>query len=39
VILEKDLEKLISEIESAAIEDRPELIEKALDQIESNDSN
>jgi UDP-N-acetylmuramyl tripeptide synthase len=39
VILEKDLEKLISDIESAVIEDRPELIEKALDQIESNDSN
>ncbi|MDR9363593.1 MAG: hypothetical protein RI590_05720 [Microbacteriaceae bacterium] len=38
VILEKEFEQLISEIESAGIEERPALIEKALDEIESNDS-
>lgn len=38
MILEKDLQHAISEIESAAIEDKPALIEQVLDQIESNDS-
>lgn len=37
--MEKEFEQLISEIESAAIEDRPGLIEQALGEIESNDSN
>lgn len=39
MILEKEFEQLITEIESAPIEERPALIETALDQIESNDSN
>ncbi len=36
--MEKEFEQLVSEIEASPIEGRPDLIEKALDQIESNDS-
>ncbi len=36
--MEKEFEQLVSEIEASSIESRPDLIEKALDQIESNDS-
>ncbi|GEM_PF-5934227 len=36
--MEKEFEQLVAEIEASAIESRPDLIEKALDQIESNGS-
>lgn len=39
MILEKDFDELLAEIQSAEVEDRPALIEKALDQIASDDSN
>jgi hypothetical protein len=39
VILEKDFDELVAEIQSAEIKDRPALIEKALDQIDSDGSN
>ena len=36
--MEKDFDELVADIQSAEIEDRPALIEKALDQIASHDS-